>query len=127
MPQVRLVARCYPTEERDKVANAIRAFFPDAVVEGDDPVVAVSGSVESFAEQLRDQRIRDAARAVLRRGIRGNQTSFRLNKQVAAIGKISFSDEHHPLGDIEVTISSDDIESLVGEIAPDTRAKRAMP
>ena len=57
----------------------------------------------------------------MRRGIKGNSTSFRLNKQVAAIGKISFSEESHALGDIEVIIESEDIEALIDSIAPNTR------
>jgi predicted RNA binding protein with dsRBD fold (UPF0201 family) len=40
---------------------------------------------------------------------------------VAAIGKISFSEESHALGDIEVTIESEDIEALIDSIAPNTR------
>lgn len=122
---VRLSARCFPTEGKDKVAGAIRNIFPDAVFEGDDPIQATSTSAEVFSELLKRQRIRDAARAVLRRGIAGSSTSFKLNKQVAAVGKISFSQESHPLGDIEVTIESDDIEGLIESVAPDTRRLNA--
>lgn len=118
---VRLSARCYPTESRDKVLNAIKSIFPDAEAEGDDPILATATSLDMFSELLKRQRIRDAARSVLRRGAEGTFTGFRLNKQVAAVGKISFSQERHALGDIEVTIESDDIEALIERIAPDTR------
>jgi hypothetical protein len=121
VPEVRIRARCHPTEDRERIVNAIKGLFPDAEVTGEDVISARAESVEAFAEMLRRQRIRDAARAVLRRGLSGKTTSFMLNKQVAAVGKVSFAEEDHPLGDIEVTIESDDILSLIDHIAPDTR------
>ncbi len=99
-------------------------MFPDADVAGDDPVVARSASVDAFGDALRRYRIRDAARAVMRRGRKGNSTSFLLNKQVAAVGKVSFSEEHHPLGDIEVTIVSENIDELIDAIAPNTKMEK---
>lgn len=122
MVEVRLGTRCYPTEDREHILRALTAIFPDARLAGSDPVEGTAGSVETFAELLRRYRIRDAARAVMRRGVRGNSTTFRLNKQVAAIGKISFSEESHALGDIEVTIVADDIAALIDSIAPNTRS-----
>lgn len=123
MVEVRLSTRCFKTEDREKITSAIVALFPGARVEGGDPITAASDSVDRFGELLRQQRIRDAARTVLRRGIAGNSTHFVLNKQVAAVGKVSFSQETHPLGDIDVTITDDDIESLIDRIAPRTRAE----
>lgn len=115
--------RCFPTEDKQKVFGALTSLFPDAVVSGDEDLEARSTSASVFAEQLKRQRIRDAARAVLRRGARGDTTSFRLNKQVAAVGKISFSEEDHPLGDIIVEVSSGDINAFIDEVAPNTRAE----
>ena len=113
MPDISIVARCHPTEELSRVTGAISLLFPDAVFEGADPVSARAESTGAFAEQLARQRIRSAARAALHRGVTGSETFFRLNKQVATVGKISFSEEEHPLGDIEVTIRSDEIRSLI--------------
>ena len=121
MPDIRLVVRCFPTEERARVARAITQLFPDAVIEGDDPLTAEAKSIEIFAEQLARQRIRAAARKVLLRGMSGNETCFRLNKQVASVGKVSFSEEDHALGDIEVTVSDEDIASVIDELAPRPR------
>ncbi len=121
MVLVRLTAQCYPTEDKARVLGAITQIFPDAEIVGDDILTATSASIELYGEILKRQRIRDAARKVMRRGLKGNTTSFRLNKQVAAIGKISFSEESHALGDIEVTIESEDIEALIDSIAPNTR------
>ena len=124
MVEIRLSARCFPTENREKIVEAITRLFPDAEVNGDDPVIARSASADAFGDALRRYRIRDAARAVMRRGKKGNSTSFLLNKQVAAVGKVSFSEENHPLGDIEVTIISDSIDELIDTIAPNTRMER---
>ena len=55
------------------------------------------------------------------RGIEGSETSFRLNKQVATTGKVSFSEEDHPLGDISVIIRSPNIQAVVDEMAPSSR------
>lgn len=115
-------ARCFPTEDRDRVATALKAFFPDAVIDGQDPISAHSRDTGTFAEQLAKQRIRAAARKILLRGMNGDEVRFRLNKQVAAIGKISFSEEEHALGDIEVVIQSTDIRALVDTMtAPSSR------
>jgi predicted RNA binding protein with dsRBD fold (UPF0201 family) len=121
MVLVTLATRYYPTEDKARVLGAVTQLFPDAEIVGDETLTATSTSVELFGELLRRQRIRDAARRIMRRGIKGNRTSFRLNKQVAAIGKISFSEENRALGDIEVTIESEDIEALIDTIAPSTR------
>lgn len=122
MLDVRLRAECHPTEDRDRVIRSIIRLFPDAEMNGGTVLSGVSRSVDEFGVLLKRQRIRDAARAVMRRNMRGNATSFSLNKQVATVGKISFSDESHPLGDIEVEITSDALESVIDSIAPNTRS-----
>lgn len=121
MLEIRVSARCYPTEDKEKVVRAIKSIFPDASVQGEELLIAGASSIDMFAELLKRQRIRDAARRVMRRNMSGSSTKFRLNKQVAAVGKVSFAEEEHPLGDIEVTISSDALESLIDSIAPNTR------
>ena len=124
MVEIRLSARCFPTENREKIVEAIIRLFPDAEVDGDDPIVARSASVDAFGDALRRYRIRDAARAVMRRGQKGDSTSFKLNKQVFAVGKVSFSEENHPLDDIEITIVSENIDELIDSIAPNTRMEK---
>jgi predicted RNA binding protein with dsRBD fold (UPF0201 family) len=121
MVEVTVRARCYPTEDREKVYRAISNVFPDADIQGEDPIVAHSRSLETFLELLKRQRIRDAARAVLRREQKRGSASFMLNKQVASVGKISFSEESHALGDIEVTMSSEDIQGLIDSLVPETK------
>lgn len=124
MLKITLKTHCYPTEDREKVVRALTNLFPDAVPEGDEEIAARSSSLETFGELLRRHRIRDAARVVMRRGLDGQATTFMVNKQVASIGKVSFSQESHALGDIEVRIESEDIYALIASVAPDTRGMR---
>lgn len=119
---IRVVARCHPTEDIAKIAQAIANIFPDATFEGDDPVVANAVDTRVFAEQLARQRTRSAARAAMLRGVHGSETVFRLNKQVAAVGKVSFSEEEHPLGDLEVTMRSSDIRAMVESLTANDQA-----
>lgn len=118
MAEVRVTASCLPTEDRERVLNAILQVFPDFVPDGPESVSGTAHSTAQLAELLKRQRIRSAARAVLRRGRRDGAVAFRLNKQVATMGKVSFSEERHPLGDIEVLIESDDPDSVIDELAP---------
>lgn len=122
MVEIRLRTHCYPTEDRERIVRAMSCLFPDVEVSGVEELEGVSHSTEAFAEQLKRQRIRDSARGVLRRGLHGNTVTFRLNKQVATIGKVSFSVESHPLGDIDILMSADDISALIDSIAPRTKA-----
>jgi predicted RNA binding protein with dsRBD fold (UPF0201 family) len=121
MVDVTIRTRCFPTEDREKVASAITNVFPDADIQGEDPMVAHSRSLETFCDLLKRQRIRDAARAVLRRGQKQGSASFALNKQVACVGKVSFSEESHSLGDIEVVLPAADIQALIESLAPEAR------
>ena len=83
-------------------------------------------SLSRFAELLRRQKIRDAARRVLLKGVRGDGAMvFRLNKQAAFVGKVSFSGGESPLGDISVLVEQPGIVELIDGIAPDTR--RVLP
>ncbi|MEE9115747.1 MAG: RNA-binding domain-containing protein [Thermoplasmata archaeon] len=120
MPRVVVTTICKPTENPDKVMRSMLNIFPDLQIEEvDEELVGTSESVANLEELLRKQRIRSAARAVFRKCVEGDRLRFRLNKQVAFVGKVNFA-ESSPLGDIEVTIEDDDIEGLIDRIAPRT-------
>lgn len=114
-------AACHPTEDREKVRHAILNLFPDAQFEdAQGSVTARSGSGEALREAILNQRIRDTARSVMRRGVRGNSTRFTLNKQAAFMGKVSFIEGQIALGGIEVTVENDDIEGTIDYLAEST-------
>lgn len=106
---VEVVAPVYPTEDSDRVAEAIRNLFPMADVEdGDGEVLATSHSVERFAELVAEQRIRQTARTQLLEGLTGDTLTFRLRKQAATVGVVNFAlDEPGELGDLTVSIRID--------------------
>ncbi len=114
-----------PTEDVEKIKNAILSIFPDArfeILAGE--IIARSSSLENFGKILKEERIRDAARSVLLGNLYDDEIVFSINKQVATVGKISFSVGNAPLGDIKITIKGENLKELIDIIAPDTRKLR---
>jgi len=108
---------CKPTEDKDKVKKAVLNLFPDLKIDyKGNRMRGTSSSLDRFKEILMESRIRDTARRILLRGKKGNKTVFKLNKQVAFVGKVCFAEEKHPLGDITVTIENENIDRIMEEI-----------
>ena len=72
-------------------------------------------SLFRFREILKLDRIRDASKKVLSKCITGNKIVFFLNKQVASINHVSFSEEisESPLGPIRIEIFCENPKSLI--------------
>lgn len=121
MYTVLVKARVYPTEDPEKVREAITNLFPagDISIEGD-VMIARPKNLEKFMLAIRQMRILDAIRGRMRQGMSGNTTTFDLNKQAAHAGKVSAAEGCPPLGNIVIMIESDDIEKAIDEIAPMT-------
>ena len=113
-------APIFPSEDQNKVVQAITNIFPSAALEISDGNAEGKADIEHFSTQIRRQKILDAARSVMIRGRRKDRTAFLLNKQAAFAGKISFTDERSVLGTIRVTIEDDDIDAAINTIAPGT-------
>lgn len=93
-------------------------IFPDLQIEkSGEELVGETESLENLRELLEKYKIRSAARKVFRRSVDGDKLTFRLNKQVAFMGKVNFA-ERSPLGDIEVIVEDDDLDGLIDELAP---------
>ena len=121
MPSIEISCPIYPSEDPEKVREAILKVFPDADLEmSEDDITGTAGSIERFSKQIRKQKILDTTRSVLIHGKRGDRTRFFLNKQVAFIGKISFCEEKTILGTIKVVITDDDLDDLIDKVAPVT-------
>ena len=127
--RVRIFCRYYPTENVDKIKEAILKIFPDARIKiSENYILAETRSMENFASLLRKQRIRDSARSVLIEGMDERSITFRLNKQVMTVGKINFAVEDMPLGDVEVRVEAEeleDIREILDSVAPSTRVEGA--
>ncbi len=124
MPEITIRTRLNPTEDREKVVKAVTNIFPDSTIEvGGDDLEARSSSGDKLREIIIDEHIRDTARSVMLHGIKGNTTSFKLNKQVAFMGKVSFIDHPVALGSIDVVIEDADIERTIDHLAESTVRK----
>ncbi|MCE5295665.1 MAG: hypothetical protein LLG16_00990 [Euryarchaeota archaeon] len=121
MFKVLVSARVFPTEDPEKVREAITNLFPaeDVTILGEE-MVAKPTDIERFMMTIRQMRILDAVRGRMRHGVIGNSTTFQLNKQAAYAGKVSAAEGVPPLGNITVIIESDDIEKTIDQIAPMT-------
>lgn len=117
-----------PTEDADKVKVAVQRVLGDINLEliEEGGRARLTGRMEGlealarFYDLLRRERILDSARSVLLRGVQGKKIVFFLNKQVAYMGHISFSQPYgeSPLGPIRVEILCDEPQSLIDWLAP---------
>ncbi|MEM2907580.1 MAG: RNA-binding domain-containing protein [Candidatus Hadarchaeales archaeon] len=122
--KLRVEAEIRPTEDPTKVEKAIKNIFPTLelslvgnVISGESTRVE---ALDRLHQLLRSQAILDSARSVMRRGTREGVVQFMLNKQAAAVGKVSFTDGESPLGPITVVIEARDAERLIDYLAPRT-------
>ena len=127
---INIEAEVNPTESEDKVSKSLFNLFGELKIEA---CFSHKGTV--FTAQTNDQgalntlrsilsrdRIRDAARKVLHEGMKSNQLTFYLNKQVAFAGHISFSEAEaeSPLGPIKIIINCENPLELINWLAPRT-------
>ncbi|BEP17795.1 RNA-binding domain-containing protein [Pyrofollis japonicus] len=137
MARVRVEAEVRPTEDVERVKKAIlNVFMPDIIhVEdlggGYQLVVAESYSLRGLVklhEKLRMERILDAARSYMLRGIDRGLLVFKLNKQAAFVGRVSLVDldAEAPLGPIVFTIEHSDPRAVVDWLAPPTKMGRPI-
>jgi len=120
----------YPTESEENVKAAVNNVLDNATltikpsVKGSTLNAVAKGqeSLIKLRNMMHNDRIRDAARRLLFKSIRGNMVSFCLNKQVAFAGHVSFSEEtaESPLGPIKINIEAEQPQQLVEWLAEKT-------
>lgn len=124
-----------PTEDAAKVEAAALRFFPGAAVErAKDALALHAGDLTAFRSRVWELRIIDTVRGQLLHGLHGYggptpplSLSFRLSKQAAAAGKVSFPPTPHPLGDLEVRVEVEPgdpwptAEALAWWLCPETK------
>lgn len=114
MPQTNIAASINPTEDEERISQAILNLFPEAeVTMNNEEILANSSNLEMLEEKLARQRIRDSARGVLWNCIQGKKIHFYLGKQAAFMGKVNFTEGDTVLDDLEITIETDEPEELV--------------
>ncbi len=120
--EIEIRTKVYPTEDVEKVRRAILNLFPDVEIEvmGEE-LVGRAQDIENFAKLLREQRIRDSARAVLLGNLYENEVAFEVSKQAAYVGRVNFSVGNVALGSIRIKIRGENLRELIERIAPNTR------
>ena len=121
-------AEVNPTENLEKVKLAIENVFGAVEFEVQtrkrcSTLIARAKGTDGLTKLqnlLQRERIRNAARSVLFRGLDDKSIVFYLNKQVAYAGHVSFSEPtgESPLGPIKVEISCDNPKELIEWLAP---------
>ncbi len=127
---VHVEAEINPTENEDKVKRTIENMFGNLELEivpqkQRNLLVGKGKGVGALAKLynlLRREKICDAARGVLYSGSTKKSIAFYLNKQVAYVGHVSFSNPvgESPLGPIRVEIQCDNPVELIDWLAPRT-------
>ncbi len=120
MVTVTLSCPVFPSEDPKKVRDAVGRIFPGEELAEEDGLISGPVSLDNFSKMIRRQQILDTTRSVLFKGLRGDRTVIRLNKQVATVGKVSFAEPRPVLGAIEISIEGDDLESFIDRLAPAT-------
>ncbi len=138
MIEIRIEAEVRPTEDVEKVKNAVLNLINigrlDVVSlgEGYKLLVGVSKDVKSLIKLhrlLRVERILDTARSIMLKSLTGSNTIvLKFHKQSAYAGKVSLitHDEESPLGPITLTITSDRVRSIIDWLAPKTSKGRPL-
>jgi predicted RNA binding protein with dsRBD fold (UPF0201 family) len=128
--KLRVEAEVRPTEAREKVEAAVKKIFPTLELKQvGDYIVGESADASSLSklhQLFRQQAILDSARSVMLKRKQGETTQFMLNKQVAFVGRVSFTDGESPLGPIVVTLEASDTNRLIDYLAPRTREGRPI-
>lgn len=119
-----------PTEDSAKVKQAVENIFGNLELEEKPQrrgslLAGQTTNMENlskFGNLLRRERIRDAARGVLFKGLKGDKITLYLNKQVAYAGHVSFSEPmaESPLGPMRIQIKSNNPVKLIDWLAPRT-------
>jgi predicted RNA binding protein with dsRBD fold (UPF0201 family) len=118
-----------PTEDEAKVRAAVTNLIGtdrfSRANEGRRVVLTQEGDrglLIHFRVLLRRERILDAARKMMHRGIQGTSITFYMNKQVAYAGHASFCRPigESPMGPITFCITDDDPNSLIEWLATKT-------
>ena len=121
MPLVTVRTPLRPTEDPEKVKTAILNLFPESEITIDQgEVMANTASLDRFKTLIRNQKILDSVRKTLLAGVSPGSTIISLNKQAALVKRVSLSEGRTALGNMEVTIESEDIERLIDEVASKT-------
>lgn len=134
---VHIEAEVNPTEDLEKVKLAVENIFGavkfkvESRTWGQLLVAETTGTrgLAKLHDLLKREQIRAAARKVFFSGMDETSVKFYVNKQVAYVGHISFSQKtgESPLGPINVQIRCSSPQELIDWLAPRPPQKKPSP
>ena len=117
MTVTKINAEINPTEDPEKVANAIVKIFGDIELDVSDD--RITGELDgliplsTFRSRIASDKIKATLGNVFRRWYEDDRLSFGLNRQAAHAGHVSINLQNEdPMGPIQVTIE-DDIDEVI--------------
>ena len=122
-----------PSEDLQKIETAILNIFPDIEINKNNTLITgVSKKIESLSrifETIHNRRITHAYRRTLNQNLSENSTWFYLNRQAAYVDVIALCNEEDesPLGPIEITLDSQQIEQVIDWLTSFTGNPRLTP
>lgn len=131
MLEIRVECEIRLTEDLEKVKSAVKNLF-EPEREMLTPInrgylyTAIgesSRALRKLYNLLRTQRVLDAAREHLKRGVVGNTITFYLHKQAAFMGIAAFCsvpEKESPLGAIVFTVKTNDVKAFINWLTPRT-------
>lgn len=114
-----ITAPINPTEDLDKIIEALSNIFDYDDIMISEESVTVTGNVSCLLplkEFLEKRQIRDTARMMILKGWneKSETINIKLSKQAAFAGFVNLVDDDlSPLGEIEVEIHTEDVEEFV--------------
>lgn len=91
---MRIICRVFPTEDEEKVKEAIRNFFPDARLERrGEYIYGETESLDAFLDAVGREGIAARALKVMQRCKKHSTITFPISREAATAGRISFGTE----------------------------------
>ena len=114
-----------PTEDLDKVIKAISSVIEYDEIEVGENYICANGdfeTIKNLRDELRERKIRGAARKLMIKRSGPNKIRFNLSKQAAYAGMLNLVDDSLcALGEIEVQIKTEDVKKFIDWIAPEIK------
>lgn len=102
------------TEVKALIQDHISAMFPDVKWDEDRNINGVLlchgqfSNIDRLRDILAQEKIRDTVRSVLERTLSNGFIRFYLSKNALSVGKLNFSLDRGPLGDVKVELRTPD-------------------
>jgi predicted RNA binding protein with dsRBD fold (UPF0201 family) len=77
----------HPTENREKVIEAVQNLFPGTILEGEEHLKGTVPDLKRFRELVEQRKIRNTLESILEKNYCAGCTYLLLNKQAAFVGK----------------------------------------